>query len=83
MGKRLAVMGTMTVTALGVGVGVTSTTNPTFQAAIVAIAGLLVWGLVSFLSRTGEIWRFTAPYPEIPDDEADGAPLERESIVKP
>ncbi len=64
MGKRMAVMAAMIVTALGVGVGVTSTTNPTFQAAMVGIGGLLVGGLVTFLSRAGEIWRFTAPYNE-------------------
>ena len=64
MGKRMAVMAAMIVTALGVGVGVTSTTNPASQAAMVAIGGLLVVGLVKVLSRAGEIWRFTAPYNE-------------------
>jgi hypothetical protein len=67
MGKRMAVMAAMIVTALGVGVGVTSTTNPTAQAAMVGIGGLLVWGLVTFLSRAGEVWRFTAPYNKDPE----------------
>ncbi len=71
----MAAMAAMILTALGVGVGVTSTTNPTSQAAMVAIGGLLVGGLVKVLSRAGEIWRFTAPYPEHPTTKR-GRPLE-------
>ncbi len=50
--------------ALGVGIGVTLTTNPASQAAIVVISGLILAGLTSVLRRTGEIWHFTAPYPD-------------------
>ena len=67
-------MAAMILTALAVGVGVTSTTNPTAQVAMVLIGGLLVWAIVRVLGRAGEIWRFTAPYSEPPRMERSEPP---------
>ena len=64
------VLGVTTILlALGVGIGVTWTTNRVSQAVMVVIGALLVVGLVNVLSRSGEIWHFTAPYPDARVDD--------------
>jgi hypothetical protein len=62
--KRITVMVAMVLIALGVGIGVgLLPANPRAQVAVAAIGGLVMWGLVKALSRDGEIWKFSAPYP--------------------
>jgi len=54
----------MILIALGVGIGVgLLPANPGAQVAVAAIGGLVMWGLLNALSRNGDIWKFTAPYP--------------------
>jgi hypothetical protein len=61
--KRVTVMLATIAIAFAVGIGLLLTqTRPGAQAAIVAMGVLTVWTLVRVLSRTGDIWRFTAPY---------------------
>jgi hypothetical protein len=62
--KRITVMLAMILIALGVGIGVgLLPANPGAQVAVAAIGGLVMWGLLNALSRNGDIWKFTAPYP--------------------
>ena len=34
-----------------------------FATILIALGGLIGWGLVKVLSRNGDIWKFRAPYP--------------------
>ena len=64
MVKRVIVMFAMILIALGVGIGAgLLPENPGGQVAVTAIGGLVMWGVVRVLSRDGDIWQFTAPYP--------------------
>ena len=64
MVKRVTVMFAMILIGLGVGIGAgLLPANPRAQVAVAAIGGLVMWGLVKVLSRDGDIWKFTAPYP--------------------
>ncbi len=64
MVKRLAVMFATGLIALGVGIGAgLLPANQGIQAALAAIGGLVLWGIIKVLSRSGDIWKFEVPYP--------------------
>lgn len=64
MVKRITVMFAMILIALSVGIGAgLLPANPGAQVALAAIGGLVMWRLVKVLSRDGDVWTFTAPYP--------------------
>ena len=64
MVKRVAALVGMILIVLTVGIGVgLMPANPAAQATLFITGGAALWVLVRCLRRTGDIWKFTAPYP--------------------